>query len=177
MARNTEYPIFIYYDPPDGAQAVAEWLGDGLLYFPQVGADLGERMFHAFEVVLQKFSRAVLIGSDSPDLPDSLISQAFNVLKTHDAVVGPAADGGYYLIGFSNEGICEAPFGDIQWGTSGVFDVTMAAFRMSRKDVHVLPLWHDIDEYDDLVSFYERQKWQPSGGPATIDFLRNRLGW
>lgn len=175
--RQARFPTFVFFSPADASRAVADWLGTDLTYYPQEGEDLGERMLSAFRMVFPPFSRAVLIGGDCPDLPLALIEEAFARLENHDAVVGPATDGGYYLIGFSTPDFPEAPFRDIDWSTPGVFKSTMAILGSHGVGVHVLPPWSDVDEYDDLKALFDRQKELPPGSLSTIDLLRCRFGW
>ena len=79
-------------------------LGDEFSYIPQTGDDLGERMKLAFLRCFSEGARSVvLIGSDIPDLPARIVDEAFRALDENDAVIGPAADGGYYLIGFKRD--------------------------------------------------------------------------
>jgi len=175
--RQARFRTFVFFSPADASRVVADWLGTDLTYYPQEGEDLGERMLGAFRTVFPSFARAVLIGGDCPDLPLALIEEAFESLRTHHAVVGPATDGGYYLIGFSTPDVPEAPFRDIDWSTPGVFKSTMAILGSHGVDVHVLPPWSDVDEYEDLKALYERQKELPPGRLSTIDLLRCRFGW
>ena len=175
--RRTGYPLLVFFSPPEAAGAVDAWLGEGLTCLPQRGGDLGERMFAAFQEAFRSCSRAVLIGADCPDLPDEILHEAFACLKTHDAVLGPARDGGYYLIGFSSAGMREEIFEGIAWGSARVFETTMAIMISHDIDVHILPLWRDVDEYDDLEALYDRQKHRPAGDLATVDFLRDRFRW
>ncbi len=172
-ARRSGYPTTAFVHPP-GAGAVA-WLGGGVLCRPQQGHDLGERMLHAFQEAFSRSSRAVLIGSDCPDLPPAFLREAFDGLKARDAVLGPAADGGYYLVGFSSPAFLPAIFKDIEWGGPKVFEATMTIFREKGVDIHVLPVWSDVDDYADLEALYGRCRNVPAGQLSTIDFLRNHF--
>ncbi len=176
-ARRSGYSTLVFFHPPGSARAIADWLGQGVTVLPQHGNDLGERMSGALHAALASSGRAVLIGSDCPDLPCALLDDAFEALATHQATVGPADDGGYYLIGFSRKGLTEAAFTGIEWGGPNVFEATMNSLAKNDVKVHVLPRWSDIDEYNDLKAFYERHRDVPGGMLATIDFLRDRLGW
>lgn len=112
---------------------------------PQQGGDLGERMAAAFARLLGVPGRgAVLIGSDSPDLPLVHIRHAFRLLKHRDVVIGPATDGGYYLLGLRQP----APelFADIEWGADDVFERTVEAVRRQGLTMSLLPLWYDVDD-------------------------------
>jgi len=111
----------------------------------QRGADLGARMAEAFAHLLtEPGSRAVLIGSDSPDLPISHLKRAFQKLKHRDVVLGPAVDGGYYLIGLR----AGAPrlFEGIVWGSSSVFASTVERIRSEGLSLGLLPAWYDVDD-------------------------------
>ncbi len=174
----TGFSTLICFHPPHARKAVIEWLGDHQWsYLPQVGNNLGERMAAAFRAALRGYSRAVLIGSDCPDLPPDLLHEAFENLNTHDAVIGPAGDGGYYLIGFSSASFLQEPFRDMKWGTPTVFEDTMTVLTEFGARVHVLPPWNDIDEHSDLKALYTRHKGLPPGKLSTIDFLRDHLHW
>lgn len=175
-ARRSGYPTLLCFHPPDAHDALIAWLGTKLTAVPQKGNDLGERMLKAFQETLQESSRVVLVGSDCPDLPARLLHQAFESLKSHQAVVGPAEDGGYYLIGFSSK-FTDAPFKGIEWGGPKVFEATMAALRENGVNVYTLPVWKDVDEYDDLRALYARNKALPPGRLATVDFLRDHFHW
>jgi len=166
----------VFFHPPGLGPAI-DWLGGGVTCLPQEGGDLGMRMLAAFRKVfsLPACSRAVLIGSDLPDLPPAFIDEAFERLKSQDAVIGPAHDGGYYLIGFRRGAVLPAAFEGIEWGGRGVFEATMAVFRKEGVSVHVLPHWDDIDVYEDVKALYDRLRDLPPGRLSTIDYIRDRL--
>jgi uncharacterized protein len=176
-ARRTGYPLLVFFYPPEAHEDAAQWLGKDVTCLPQRGIDLGERMLGAFQEAFSRCSRAVLVGSDCPDLPDIILEEAFGCLKSCDAVIGPAVDGGYYLIGFSSLNMPEELFKDIEWGSSGVFETTVAVMRKHRLNVHILPTWNDIDEYHDLKAIYERQKDLLPGRLSTVDYLRDHFHW
>ncbi len=116
-----------------------------LLLLKQEGGDLGERMQNGFRWGFsQGFQRVVIIGSDSPTLPVSFIKEAFNRLKTMPIVLGPAIDGGYYLIGLKMP--IPNIFNNIKWGANTVLSETIA--RLSQYDL--LPFWYDVDYPEDL---------------------------
>ncbi|MGD1906975.1 MAG: TIGR04282 family arsenosugar biosynthesis glycosyltransferase [Leptolyngbyaceae cyanobacterium] len=99
------------------------WLGPKLAYRPQQGCNLGDRLHHAFSQGFQADAeRIVVIGSDCPAISAHHLEQAFHQLKSHDLVLGPAQDGGYYLVGLSRS--CAELFQNIAWGTERVFNQT-----------------------------------------------------
>ncbi len=123
--------------------------GQTVNYLPQEGHNLGERMKNAFKHSFDKgFERAVIIGTDSPTLPLSYIRKAFDVLKEVPVTIGPTFDGGYYLIGLSEQN--ETVFDDIEWSTSSVFSQTLARIKTANKQLCILPPWYDVDTPDSL---------------------------
>ena len=99
-----DYLFRIAYHPGEKKSDFVRLFGDTFSYIPQIGEDLGERMHNVFcHCFSEGFRSVVIIGSDSPDLPFRIVRDAFQALDTHGAVIGPAFDGGYYLIGFSRE--------------------------------------------------------------------------
>jgi len=111
-----------------------------------------------FQSFRQDFSRAVIIGSDIPDLPGEIINKAFLCLQTHDAVIGPSSDGGYYLIGFSYDTFLPEAFDGINWGTHKVYQKTLNRLKNTGHQVGILPKWSDIDTYDDLKDLIIRNQ-------------------
>jgi uncharacterized protein len=155
----TGYGVRICYFPPDAAGLVAEMVGREWALLPQAGADLGERMANAFHDVFSAgYERAVLVGSDIPELNHAIITEAFDALERNDAVLGPAADGGYYLIGFRKESMAPGAFHGIAWSTAAVFEETKRILEAESLRVHVLPMLHDMDSAEDLKAFWERNR-------------------
>jgi len=125
------------------------WLGHDLSYEPQSSGGLGFRMSQAFKKSFeQKGDPVVLIGSDLPGLNPQLLVQAFQILKDSDMVLGPAADGGYYLIGMKS--FHPELFQDIDWGTKRVYNQTTEIIRNLELDFKDLPTLKDLDRPEDL---------------------------
>jgi uncharacterized protein len=118
--------------------------------FVQSEGDLGERMSHAISMAFNSGNgRAVIIGSDCPDLTSGLIMEAFELLGKHDAVIGPSEDGGYYLLGLSR--FSDALFNDISWSTSDVLKQTIQKLEDIGFKYSLLPVLNDIDTAEDLA--------------------------
>ena len=99
-----------------------EWLGTDLCFSPQGQGDLGIRMERALREAFQSgFKSVVLIGSDCPDRTAKILEKAFVGLKNNDLILGPARDGGYYLIGLKEP---QPLFTHIPWGSGEVFNLT-----------------------------------------------------
>jgi rSAM/selenodomain-associated transferase 1 len=154
-----DYRLKIFFYPPERLHTVAGWLGHDRSYEPQTGGDLGERMKNAFEKCFSEgFDRSILIGSDSPDLPREIIEEGFAALTSGDAVIGPACDGGYYLIGFRSATFLRDTFSGIPWSTEDVLKSTLAILDKKGLKVTVLPTWRDIDTYEDLKALVEKNR-------------------
>lgn len=126
----------------------------GVTLHPQGEGDLGARMARAFERALATHERAVLIGTDAPDLDAAVLRDAAAALATHDAVFAPAHDGGYALVGLrrAQPRLFEA----MPWSTAQVMAITRERLRDGGLRWHELPALHDIDEPADLVHLGER---------------------
>jgi uncharacterized protein len=120
----------------------------------------------------EDFSKVMVVGSDFPDLPNQILEEAVRLLSFKDAVIGPAIDGGYYLIGFNSHRFLTDVFQHVDWGTATVFEQTMSIFRDHDYDVGVLPRCRDIDDYEDLLAFIHDHELTPEGSLLTVDYLR-----
>ena len=116
----------------------------------QTEGGLGARMVAAFAHELTDDARVVIIGTDSPSLPPRLVDAAFDVLTRCDLVIGPACDGGYYLLGMRGTLAPVFPE-DMAWGTDEVLRRTLAAAREAGLDYRVLEFWYDVDRPADLA--------------------------
>jgi uncharacterized protein len=175
MLNHTTFGLRISFFPAYAEATVADWLGQGYVYVAQQGKDLGERLENAFTAAFADgFRKVVIIGSDSPDLPAEIVEEAINSLTSNDAVIGPATDGGYYLIGFNAGRFLKAVFRGISWGTSTVFERTMDVLSRHGYQIQVLPRWPDIDTHEDLEAFMRKHELTPAGRLLTLDYLRGR---
>ena len=124
------------------------WENDIFYKKSQVGNELGERMEAAFKQGFENnYTSIVIIGSDLPDLSQKVIEEAFFDLKNYDVVLGPAKDGGYYLLGMKS--LHSKVFNNKQWGTGTVLKSTLTDLK--NKNVKLLEILNDIDIYDDLL--------------------------
>lgn len=159
-----EQNVLIFVDPPAAVEEVGHWLGDRFSYLGQEGKGLGERMANAFVCAFSRgFRRTILIGSDTPDLPRTILETSLEKLAKKDAVIGPSTDGGFYLIGFSIHQIPKDVFRLPVWGSDSVFSDTSAVLSARGYDFHVLPEWTDIDHLHDLARFVEDTDENPFG--------------
>ncbi len=123
----------------------------------QSDGDLGQRMEKAFEQAFAAgYVQVVIIGSDCADLTTEMIRQSFEALSANDFVLGPAKDGGYYLLGM--KALERSLFRNKAWSTEDLFEQTKAAFERLNAKCHLMPMLSDIDYYDDYLDFMDRQK-------------------
>jgi uncharacterized protein len=172
-----KWPIIIYFHPQESGNAVSKWLGKNYTYAPQKGGDLGDRMKNAFrETFARGFTKAVILGSDLPDLQNNILDMAFNALHVNDIVIGPSVDGGYYLIGFRHNSFLPEVFKGISWGTDTVLKDTLEILREKNCRAHFLPELRDVDTIEDLKALYERNKDTAFADSRTMQFISNNLG-
>ncbi|WP_452225061.1 TIGR04282 family arsenosugar biosynthesis glycosyltransferase [Lacinutrix chionoecetis] len=123
--------------------------------YQQVGKDLGERMHKAFENGFNAgYKKIIIVGSDLFHLETKHIKQAFNALDEDDIVIGPAQDGGYYLLGMTT--MHAAVFKNKNWGTDTVLFDTVQDLK--KEQIHLLETLNDIDLYEDLEYIEPLQK-------------------
>ncbi len=159
--QSPQHAIHIYYTGKT-PQAWRDWLGRDIPLFAQQGRTLGEKMAHALRHTLARGAqKAVLMGTDAPEMDVPLWQDAFHRLETHDAVAGPTADGGYYLIG--QRRFIPELFEQIDWSTDRVWAQTQARARVVCA-LAVLPQLTDVDTPRELP-VWERVK--HAEGPKT----------
>lgn len=135
-------------------------LGEARRVFPstrptgQGAGDLGQRIDRAIRSALAYAHAVVVVGADSPDIPLSIVEEAFERLERVDLVLGPAADGGVYLIGMTqpHDGL----FRDVAWGTPSVFGSLEANAARLTLATAILSPWRDVDTLGDLLAWQAR---------------------
>ncbi|MDP2646805.1 MAG: TIGR04282 family arsenosugar biosynthesis glycosyltransferase [Desulfobacterales bacterium] len=174
MAALKGIDLAISYTPEDAATYFARFACKGYALFPQNGKDLGQRLTHIFaEKFTEGYDAVTVMDSDSPDLPGSIVQEAFGSLMSGqaDAVFGPCHDGGYYLVGLREphpELFCNIP-----WSTAAVLDKTLAIAAGSAMKTRLLAFWDDLDTFEDLLAYYRRHR-RPGGdwpGVKTFNYL------
>ena len=125
------------------------WLGPNFLYSDQGDGDLGQRMLRSMQDAFRmKVKKVLLIGTDCPDLSANLAEGALILLNSSDLVLGPADDGGYYLIGLRR--VIPQLFQEIPWGTEGVLRKTRQIAQAAKLSYSLLPSLPDVDRPEDL---------------------------
>jgi hypothetical protein len=149
----------ICFFPADRRMLVENWLGPDHAFMPQKGNDLGRRMGNAMAAVFdQGASKAILVGTDIPEIKDHLLLEAMDLLDQNQVVIGPSFDGGYWLIGFQRDQFCPDLFFEIDWGTDTVFSATLEHCKAAKLSVGLLPTLQDIDCLEDLQAFQKNTR-------------------
>lgn len=180
VAHSTEVAAdrFLYFHPRiiktlPGASRPLDF--DFTLRRQNPGPDLGAKMEAAFTETLEKdnFSATVLIGADIPFLNAKIIEQAFSKLASSDIVLGPAVDGGYYLIGLRHQTLNrEQIFRDIPWGTDQVLKTTLNRAGGAKLKVSTLTPLFDVDTIADLKHWQQQEK-NPAIAQKLSEILQN----
>lgn len=136
------------------SQLMTDWLGSDIIYQPQGEGDLGMRMVRSLSEAFENGAeKSIIIGTDCPSIDLEILTLAFEYLTNKDLVLGPAIDGGYYLIG-SCRSIPEL-FVDVDWGTDKVLRQTVNIAEKLNLAVGYLPTLADIDRPEDLPIWEE----------------------
>ena len=151
----SDVELVIAYTPPDSQSEIKKLIGNEFTFIPQKGKDLGDRLTNATEWAAEKgYEKVIIVGSDSPTLPISYVTEAIKGLDTRDVIIGPSIDGGYYLIGLSIDTLVKTVpsiFNGITWSTSQVLQQTIDRIQKSKVSLKLLPPWYDVDTAQDLT--------------------------
>jgi hypothetical protein len=153
---------------PASARDLFERLAPDFALTPQDGADLGARMRSTLAALLSSgHQAAVAIGTDTPTLPTRVIQHAVELIASGDVdvVLGPAEDGGYYLIGVRADH--PTLFDDVPWSTTAVLEITLSRARAAGLRVACVSPWRDVDTPDDLIRLRTELTERPHLAPAT----------
>ena len=145
--------VELWYHDDDYARSYFALEFPHIMQAQQASGHLGNKMHDAFErSFADGAQRVMIVGSDVPTIPESIINGAVGALREAELVIGPTLDGGYYLIGFTVAGWrrAERVFQDVAWSTDVVFRATVDKAVAAGLDMHVLPGWYDVDTIEDL---------------------------
>jgi rSAM/selenodomain-associated transferase 1 len=135
------------FAPADAQQQFADLVQGKFNLVPQLPGDLGQRLRGFLDEQLRAGAESVVfVGTDSPTLPLEYVAEAFTMLARADVVLGPAADGGYYLLGCARR--VPPIFHGVSWSSSWVLRDTVAALSDPQWRVSLLPPWYDVDTPD-----------------------------
>ncbi len=146
-----DLPINRYLFYAQNIDTSDSWDNTQFIKHLQHSGDLGSRMHEAFLNVLKSESKAIIIGSDCPEINPKIIKLAIESLEGFDFVIGPTHDGGYYLLGMKSP----SPFlfKDMKWSVESVFEETVARIKKEGKTYAILQKMSDLDNEEDLNKF------------------------
>ncbi len=148
--RSWSVKPIIAFAPDSATSEMRQITGPFIPLRPQGDGDLGQRIFRAAQACFQEgASRVIVLGVDSPTMPDERIEQAESALDDADVVLGPCADGGFYLLGLRRAE--EDMFSGVDWGSDKVCDQTTAGATAVGLSCSVIEPWYDVDRFEDLV--------------------------
>ena len=169
---------YLAFTPPEAQAQMASLAPQDFTLIPQVGSDLGDRLHHLSAILLGRgHPGVIIIDSDTPTLPSTYLLDALDRIQNEstDLVLGPAEDGGYYLIGLKRP--CWSLFDSIPWSGSSVLSETLRRASAQRLEVATLPTWFDVDTASDLLRLRNDLATNGSGlAPHTRAFLFDRQG-
>ena len=153
----TDCDIYVCFSPEGSLDDLMAITPGAKSHFPQIGGDLGEKMFNAMSHVLDRgYKRCLLMGSDVPQLKAAQLRGALGLLDLSDIVICPTDDGGYYLIGMKE------PYNELfsldEYGVSNVYEKTIDAAKKIKKRYAVGTKLMDVDEPEDLLRLAEMLK-------------------
>ncbi|MFH0897817.1 MAG: TIGR04282 family arsenosugar biosynthesis glycosyltransferase [Candidatus Bathyarchaeota archaeon] len=165
-------PYIIGYCPKIALKRFEKWLGFGYTYVPQRGKSMGQMLQNIFiDTYSLGFRRVMVIASDCPDLPNEILQEASEALESHNAVIGPSPDGGYYLIGFTQEAFSSKTLEAVTWSTEKVFKETISNLKDQKQSVHILPEWSDVDNLADLKDLFKMNQYSKFNSSKTMRML------
>ncbi len=141
------WPTRVHFAPADTCLLMEKWLGSHLTYIPQPNGDLGHRLQTACEQAFNDGAKGViLLGGDCPGLTSAHLEECEESLLQNKPVIGPAEDGGYWLLGLPTPQ--PELFCDIQWSTPEVLPITLDRFTQSNQTPVLLETLFDVDEQE-----------------------------
>lgn len=163
---------YLFYAGDEEEAALRRWTGDRFTYEAQVGRDRGERLQHALATIFSgRATKAIIVGTDTPDLTAGLIDEALHLLDDYDVVIGPDHRGGYYLLGM--KALHGELFNGVPWGTSRVYGHTLRMIKTLELSLAFLPVLIDVSTEDDLRRWMDADRRSRRG--HLEDYLRKAL--
>lgn len=181
-AQRDGYDLYWFYADPaaEGTAALERLLPPGSRLLPQIGADLGERLLHGFRTLQARgYDEIAVLGSDSPHIPAAWIRETFDALETDDVMIGPAYDGGYYLLALRMRPEIDDLFTGINMSTPSVCAETVERASRLGRTLRLGRMTFDIDELENLQTLHSALSTAPSAeadpAPVTYALLHDLL--
>ena len=170
-AKTVSLNLIIAFSPFEKKNFLVDILQTKPILVEQEGANLGEKMFNAFQFAFEQNSDAVImVGTDSPTFPPEFIKQAFALLETKtNTVLGKTEDGGFYLIGLRK--LDKKIFENVEWSSPKTFEQTKRNIENLDLSLSEIPVWYDVDTPEDLKRLEKELAENPQLAPKTSEFL------
>jgi len=163
--------IFLFYSADDEEDKVRRWVGKAFNFVRQSRGDLGDKMRNAFALLFDKgYEKVLIIGTDIPDLNENNLNDAFGRLSGYEIVIGPADDGGYFLLGMTRRS--DELFSGIPWSSEKTLDLSIKAIREAGKSFSLLGMLRDVDDSESLKEWIS----QPGGNEELKGKMKRREG-
>jgi uncharacterized protein len=172
--EDDESSLVLCFTPADELEAFEAADLNGCLLLAQSGNELGERMKYCFEDLFRmNFQSVIIVGADTPTLPNEIIAEAFAILTNdkNSVTIGPTADGGYYLIGMNSPH--PVLFENIHWSSDQVMTETIHKAEANQIKLSLLPEWFDVDSPEDLERLKQNILTTEADPYHTKRFLKN----
>lgn len=149
-----DYDLFLFIDGTHSLDKFKEWVGPNWAFREQSKGDLGDRLEQATQwALISGYERVAVIGSDCVGMDQEFIEKMFADLDSHDYVIGPSTDGGYYLIAM--KAMSPWLFKGVEWSTNSVLETTIDKIEMRDLTLKKLDEKVDVDTLEDLLAFKE----------------------
>jgi rSAM/selenodomain-associated transferase 1 len=146
---------YLFYELPADEIKMKKWVNHDFEFRPQLYANLGEKMYDSFKFVFsRKADKAVIVGTDVPDLIAEIIEKSFNYLDQYDLVISPSPDGGYNLLGLKN--LHKDLFENIIWSSSEVLNKTIEIADKNNLNIKLMDELMDIDNESELLDWLSK---------------------
>lgn len=165
--KDRDYDLYLSFIGHEYKADYKKMFPEAILYV-QRGTNMSENVFSAFEDLLDDYEKVALIGCDVPQLKSETVIQAFNALDHYDVVLGPADDGGYYIIAMKE---AQDVFEGLPWGSDKLLEVQQDILREKRLTFVRLETLPDVDTVDELGSLKDSLKREDA--PRTFDFIKD----
>ncbi|MBW2971664.1 TIGR04282 family arsenosugar biosynthesis glycosyltransferase [Candidatus Woesearchaeota archaeon] len=165
--KDKDYDLYLSFIGHEHKEKYRSMFPHAILYV-QRGTNLAENMYCSFEDLLDDYEKVVIISCDVPQLPSETIVKAFNALDSYDVVMGPAEDGGYYLIGLKE---AHEIFKGLPFGSDNLLEEQMKLLREKKLTFVLLDKMPDVDTFDELKQLKRTLKHEDA--PLTYDFIKD----
>lgn len=163
---NKDYDLYLSFIGRQNKESYRRMFPQAILYV-QRGTNLGENLFCSFEDLLDDYSKVIILSCDAPQISSSTISKAYNALDSYDVVIGPADDGGYYLLGLKSPAQI---FEKLPWGSDNLLKEQIRQIKEKGLTYVYMNKEPDVDTLEELKTMKENLKKEDA--PETYEYMK-----